>query len=728
MVLGSIHGFQPGSWLVGGLVAILLSCGVPLLVAAKTVAVAVGAATTGLCAGVAGSLCKRREGALVASGVAGLAMAFCWPSIHHDLTGLTGTTPESVPFQLAALMLAFFRPWGPLRSSFFAGLALAIAWLLSFATIWTIALTLAALLRPKTPATIGIKDSVAALACALAAVLIVLTAIALVLPGGPAGVSTFLHWNWLQVVGTGAGISEGGVNRLLSTLLAAPTTLVAFSDAGPPLGRAVALTLGAALVALPALALWWTTRTHRLSTSAALALAGASWILPLSQTALDGQGPGSLARYFVVPMLLELIALAVVVGNLVDRAPLRGRLVATIVGLFVLLPVFVLPNWAMHLPASPDSARESLIFTGAHSIAAGQLLSTGDKAPPPEASQLGTERLLALLPFAPRKGRVPLLEGFGVDLGSDMGSADILGKKPWLVPRLLALRELLEVDEYAGLLVGAGCGLSVNTPLVIERAGLSSTTGSDAAYLSYGMGLCVRDAEERFDCSPWGGLDVLSESPVKLASFVAGLKASELPYKRLAEGPEQHREALMQLFVTPGAAVPPEGAPHPKPLLQYLPPRPDTGCREAPDIEVPAPRVCPEVLEQGSGTLIGTLTRSAPTQGDGLGTVTIAVFAEQPFSEELPCELSRATYPTVEVGLDTFHLDYLVRGIPTRSEPYFIAAVFDEVEGIDSAQPLEVEIGDLADLRGAALSWPQVSIQDSSPVVLDVDINVIYGK
>ena len=184
----------------------------------------------------------------------------------------------------------------------------------------------------------------------------------------------------------------------------------------------------------------------------------------------------------------------------------------------------------------------------------------------------------------------------------------------------------------------------------------------------------------------------------------------------------------MQLFATPGAAVPPEGVPPSKRLLRHLPPRPYTGCNEAPDIEIPAPRVCPEVLEQGSGTLIGTLTRSAPTQGDGLGTVTIAVFAEQPFREELPCEISRATYASVDVSLDTFHLDYVVRGIPTRSEPYFIAVVFDEVEGIDSAQPLEVERGDLADLRGAELSWPQVSIQDSSPVVLDVDINVIYDQ
>ena len=577
MIIGSIHGYQPGSWLVGGVVALLLLCGVPVLIAAKAVAMTAGAATAALCAGAASSLCKRPEGALVASGVVGLAMALCWPSWHHGLSGVSGATPESVPFHLAALFLAFFRPWGPIRSSILSGCALAVAWLLSPFALWTIPLAVLALSKPRESGDRGARAALIRISSALGSVAFGLGMVALLLPGGIAGVSAFLGWNWSQLAESRNAAGAGGITALLDTMVAAPSTLLAFPERTPTAAHAAVMLFGGALVLTPLVAVWWFTRTQHMG-PAVIALAGATWFLPLS--GVVQQEPGAVSRYYMIPLLLELIALAVILGRLVDKSPAMGRAVATGAGLVLLVPIFTPSYWTSHHPVSPDALQETLITTGAHSIAAQkQVVSTEDVPPPPDQA-INSTRLFALLPFAPEDGRVALVQGFGMDVGSDAGSADILGASPWLIPGLVDLKASLRADEWAGLLVGAGCGLSANQPVVIERAGMSEAAQIDAELAAYGMGLCVQDAELRFGCSIWGGLAEVARSPSTLAAFVAGLKATDFPQERLREAPELLQAPLFDVFEASDEASPPSGAPPGRRLLNYLPPRPSIGCSD----------------------------------------------------------------------------------------------------------------------------------------------------
>lgn len=726
MVVGSIHGFQPGSWLVGGVVALLLLCGVPLLIAAKAVMMTVGAATVALCAGTASSLCKRPEGALVAGGVVGLAMAICWPSWHHELSGLSGATPESVPFQLAALFLAFFRPWGPIRSSVSAGFALAVAWLLSPVTLWTIPLTLLALSKPRESGGRGARATLIRIGSALGTVAFGLGTVALLLPGGITGISAFLSWNWAQLAPAGGVVGPGGFTALFDTILAAPSTLLVVPERAPTAARAAVMVFGCTLVLTPLVALWWVIRTRHMGGPAVIALAGATWFLPLSRV-FQGE-PGSVSRYYMVPLLLELIALAVVLGHLVERFPARGRAVATGVGLVLLVPIFTPSYWTSLPPASPDSLQESLITTGAHSIAVPWLpVAPAGHAPTRRQQLIDPTRLLTLLPFAPDKGRVALVQGFGMDVGSDAHSADIVGSTAWLIPGLMGLKASLRPDEVAGLLVGAGCGLSANQPLVIERAGLKGASLIDAELAAYGMGLCAQEAELRFGCSLWGAIDELARRPGTLAAFVAGLKATDFPHERVSEAPDLLQAPLIDLFKTADKTNPPPGGPPGRPLLNYLPPRPNMGCSDAKTYEVKVPQVCPEV-ETGPGRLVGTITREAPLHQDGVGTLFLALFDGNPFTGDGACEVARMTVTEVDIGSEGWTYNYALSGIPTRREPYFVVTLFDDGNNQDPTGELWPNPDHLADLRGVDLSWPSVVVQDSASVALDVNLSSRYGR
>ena len=67
-VMGAIHGYQPGSWLVAAAVAPLLALGVPDGIAAQIVLLGVGLITAAVVAGVATTWTRTPRGAAVASG------------------------------------------------------------------------------------------------------------------------------------------------------------------------------------------------------------------------------------------------------------------------------------------------------------------------------------------------------------------------------------------------------------------------------------------------------------------------------------------------------------------------------------------------------------------------------------------------------------------------------------------------------------------------------------
>lgn len=729
MVLGSVHGYQVGSWLVGAAVALLLTLGVPILAASKIVAVSFGATTAALCAGSAAALCRTQRAAVVTAVLVGVTMAGCWPAWHLDLSGLTGATPESVPFQLAALLLALFRPWGGVRSAVASGIALAIAWLFSPATLWVIALSLLALCRPLSPGDSSLRAITSRLTGALGALSAILFGVALVLPEGfegmavflssnlSAGMEVFLSWNVLAAAGGAGAVEPVGLQKLTNVLSMAPQTLAPIEETAPSLLRRAPLLLGGAIVATPLLALWQVLRARRLQPSGLLALAAATWVLPLSGFILPE------ARYFVVPMCLGLLALATSLGHQVDRAPESERLTAGLCALIVVLAACTLGGWFGHSPVPADSFRQSLLATGAHSIAARTPLTRRAPTAPP-GPNIDSSRLLALLPHTPEEGRVPLLHGFGLDIGSDPRAGDIIGREPWLVPALEQLGDKLTPAEYSGLLVGAGCGLVVNPVTVLHRAGLDRASPDDLALLSYGMGLCAPAAELQYGCPVWPSLSEAFHTPRSLEAFAAGLRDGALPASRLDEAPEAQQALLRDVFVRPAGSAAPAGAPAEKRPLDFLPPRPGAGCTEdwgTEDYLEPF-SACPEI-EPGQGSLAGTVTRSGRLHEDGVGALELLVFDTPPFGEQRYCLVARASNQEVDLSSANAGFDFTIAGIPTRPEPYFIAVIFDDNSDIEGATGFRPGPGDLVDLRGEALAWPAVVIPDRTPVPADFDVH-----
>ena len=144
-VLGAMHGNELGSYVVAAGVAALMNLGLDVVVAAKVLALAVGASIAGVVAGLSAWLARdgglRTREAAVCGALSALLVSCAWPGMHFELAGLSGRTPESVPLQLTALMLVVTvsqdeGPWlGP--KALLAGAALGLGWLLSPVTAWT---------------------------------------------------------------------------------------------------------------------------------------------------------------------------------------------------------------------------------------------------------------------------------------------------------------------------------------------------------------------------------------------------------------------------------------------------------------------------------------------------------------------------------------------------------------------------------------------------------------
>jgi hypothetical protein len=129
-LVGSIHGYEVGSYLAVLLEARLLDLGFAEIAISRTLAGMAGAAgvlaTAALAAGLAG---PRPVGRRRAALVAGLIAALFWPSLHSSNFGFLGTTAEAWPWALASagLLLGARRATRFLAGGAFA----AVAWMFS---------------------------------------------------------------------------------------------------------------------------------------------------------------------------------------------------------------------------------------------------------------------------------------------------------------------------------------------------------------------------------------------------------------------------------------------------------------------------------------------------------------------------------------------------------------------------------------------------------------------
>jgi hypothetical protein len=113
---------------------------------------------------------------------------------------------------------------------------------------------------------------------------------------------------------------------------------------------------------------------------------------------------------------------------------------------------------------------------------------------------------------------------------------------------------------------------------------------------------------------------------------------------------------------------------------------------------------------------------------DGVGTLFLAIFDGIPSIGEGSCEVARVALTDVDISSEDWTHEYTVSGIPTRDEPYFVVALFDDNGDLDPTGRLRPGEKDLVDLRGEALTWPSAVIKDSDPVLIDLNLNFVQGR
>jgi hypothetical protein len=129
-------------------------------------------------------------------------------------------------------------------------------------------------------------------------------------------------------------------------------------------------------------------------------------------------------------------------------------------------------------------------------------------------------------------------------------------------------------------------------------------------------------------------------------------------------------------------------------------------------------------IEPGPGSVEGTVVRSVPVTGDGIGTLIVSLFEGNPLSTPDTCEIARMTYEGVDLSPEMNGWAFSVGGIQLQSAAYFITAVFDDNGdfGEDGPGP-----GDLLVVDESGLSTPTVVVADKTVVSLDLELNYVFG-
>jgi hypothetical protein len=436
-----------------------------------------------------------------------------------------------------------------------AGCLLGLAWLLSPASIWLVGLALIATLFPRESAAslderhrrnwiAGAARRPAALLLGLALPVLL---IALLLPSGFEGVSTFLHKQADQVIEALSGqagthptaIGDRGPLRALAAVPAVLGTGGLTAGDAPSFVRLWLSHVGWIVLigGLLSLVLAWVAR--RWTTEAVLSLAGFSFIVPLGLVATGQEDLGAAARYFVVPLYLALVGGASALGVGVARFGRARWVLGVFAVAWAMLPLTSLdrmlssPSWTL---------QDSLMSTGAHGL--------------PVFADAGRHSAFwALLRGVPSSGRAAFIEGYGMDLGGEAAQELWGGTPPGRLWEELVLE--LPSKESSAVLLGVGCGLGrldVDSG-VIRFVGESPP--SQQRDLFYGLGLCAYDRTITHASSVSAGAEDLA-------------RLSAAAREQLSEGREDAgrsfpRKALRSAVPAPAErmrALPPPGPRH----------------------------------------------------------------------------------------------------------------------------------------------------------------------
>jgi hypothetical protein len=512
--IGTLHGPELGSWLVAALVAVPIRLGVDPVTAGKWVAVAFGASSAGVIAWFATWLGREsRTAGIAAGGLAGLLVALAWPGLHFELQGVNGRTPESLLFQLLAVVLvATAAESVRLRSVVlrggFVGASLCLGWLMSPVALWTTAVVVPVLLWQFLPSSGSPRRGLVAVFAAALGFLAPLALFGVLVPGGGEGLRLFL----LDQFGGGMGVNAVGVERLGFGVLGAVSRALEGGAHNPALSlRPIALALfgwGVVLGAAGTLVQAARGRQYR-DPAAVASLVALSWLVPLALLPQDIWFYPLAYRYWLLVLGL---GFAVLPALLATRAR-WGRLAC---GGLALLALLITPTLPRSIIAPAASRAEALVSSGAHRLG-------------PRPGRDRHAAFSALFPQLSVADAVLLAEGYGLALGGDMAVLLIDGsptEPPWVtVPPLPG-------SVRQALLVGVGCGLTAVGAVPVKLGELlTEAPAVDRPALFYGLGRCAVDPGRRPMPSAFHAIDA-SRGSIAGPSWLAlgaGLRHSGQP-------------------------------------------------------------------------------------------------------------------------------------------------------------------------------------------------------
>ena len=327
-----------------------------------------------------------------------------------ELAGLSGRTPESVPLQLAALVLVVTvsqgeGPWlGP--KALLAGAALGLGWLLSPVTAWTaLACVLVCFARLSAGRSWGRAILLAGVGFFLPVVLF-----GVLVPGGWEGLELF---RVEQLGGAGVGDTAAGGARPGVGVLAYVAAALQGGAHNPLLVTRDRLLAGVGVVLVGGLVVGalrgYRTRTCR-APGLLVALVGLSWFIPLALLPEDRWFYPLAYRYWGVMLALAMALLPTLL--------VHGRLGSTVAGVLGLVCLVISSTLPRSVVAPAPPRTEALVSATAHSLG-------------PRPGHDRHAAFWALVP-QPRLRISPLSEGYGLMLGRT--AVDMVDDRTWLRP------------------------------------------------------------------------------------------------------------------------------------------------------------------------------------------------------------------------------------------------------------------------------------------------------
>jgi len=293
---------------------------------------------------------------------------------------------------------------------------------------------------------------------------------------------------------------------------------------------------------------------RRLDTLDLIALAAASWILPLSYLPETYRFYAPAYRFWAVPLCLGAVALAVQAELLFVQAQKR-RVLHLILPLTLVVPALVsVPHLSETVDFPDSSLAAGMVHSGMHRMG---------------RRPIGIHTTYwALRPHAPAAGRDALDQGYGLQLGFEV--AEDLGPEWEADDGWVQLAELFEEDTRLQVLLGVGCGVGATLPPGHSPAPLAKLfSGSDRARFLSGLVRCALrhenegSGEDRsqlldglnLDAQDWRAvsrtLGTVGASPSQRQAWTRGSVAPSDPQESLGVREDVLPEALGAFPVAP---------------------------------------------------------------------------------------------------------------------------------------------------------------------------------